>query len=281
MTEKLPLMLFGPEMVLFWAVSAFAIGACIGSFLNVCIWRIPRGESIVFPESHCPKCNHGLAWYENIPFFSWIVLRGRCRSCHEPISVRYLLVELLTAVMFAAAWLKIVKWHQPVWTFLPYAVMIMLVITTVFIDSRHFIIPDATTFPAMVFGLLFALFFPEYWWTESRLIAVCRAFGALLTGIMSFGVLSLFGRWVFKKEALGMGDVKYLGAVGACLGFFGMFYTVFFGSLFGSFLGLYYLLFRRRRRKSITFGPFLAFGTLVWIYFGEAILLWYLSFVKR
>jgi leader peptidase (prepilin peptidase)/N-methyltransferase len=277
MTEKLPFMLFGPEMVLFWAISVFAIGACIGSFLNVCIWRIPRGESIVFPESHCPKCGHGLAWYENIPFFSWLALRGRCRSCQEPISVRYLLVELMTALMFTAAWLKIAVWNQPVWYFFPYAAMIMLVITTIFIDIRHFIIPDATTVPAMAFGILFAVACPEYWWTDSRIIAVCRALGALVTGVGFFGILGLIGRFIFKKEALGMGDAKYLGAVGACLGFIPMFFTVFFGALFGSAFGLAHLVVRRRKRKSIVFGPFLAAGTLLWIYYGERILLWYLT----
>jgi leader peptidase (prepilin peptidase)/N-methyltransferase len=270
----------------------FFLGACVGSFLNVCIWRIPRGESINHPGSHCPNCDHAIKFYDNIPLISWLVLNGKCRNCSVPITSRYFFVELLTAVLFTVAGFKVMIDHQPLATLLLYFPVIMLLVTTTFIDIEHRIIPNKTTFPLMGWGIIISLMFPEIWQpsahmgtlfptfttTHPHLGAAIQSIGGGAISILGLQLFAVIGHKLFKKDIMGMGDVKYLGAIGASLGFFGSFFTLFFGALLGSIGGLLLKLHKKEDGGTpIPFGPYLALGTYIWMIFGLRILIWYFS----
>ncbi|MDR2850144.1 MAG: prepilin peptidase [Verrucomicrobiota bacterium] len=236
-------------MLLFAGFSTL-FGACVGSFLNVCIYRIPRDESVVRPRSHCPHCGTLIPWHLNIPVLSWFCLRGRCASCKGPIAFRYTLVELLTAMLFLAVFMK---WAAPAalsavpivqpllipvyWLFLG-----GLVLGT-FVDFEHFIIPDSVTVGGMAAGLVLSALVPEMhgqtaWWPALRESGAGLALGfGLLYAIGWLGTLA------FKREAMGFGDVKLLGAIGAFLGWKAVLFTVFVSSLLGGVAGLLLLAF--------------------------------------
>jgi len=262
-----------PELVRFWMISIFVLGTCIGSFLNVCIWRIPRGESVVNPPSRCPKCGHMIAWYENIPLFSWIFLLGRCSCCKEPISPRYFVVELSTGLLFSMIFLKIIAAEEPLERLGPYLLIAALSITTAFIDSECRIIPDKTTYTAMALSVLMAPFLPEAWGTSNRMLAPALAIAGLLLAGGLLTLVALFGHLIFKRDALGWGDVKFIAAAGACLGFGGALFAVFAGSVAGTIFGLgRNFVWSRKRKRPIAFGPFLAGGVFLWIFFGAWLL---------
>ncbi len=271
------------ELIPFWTVAIFILGSCIGSFLNVCIWRIPRGESIISPPSRCPKCGHAIAFYENIPLLSWLFLLGKCSGCRNPIPVRYFLVELMTGLLFAMLFIKVAALGEPLGLLAPFFAMAMLAVTTAFIDCELRIIPDETTYAGMGAGLVSAALFPEAFGAHSRLGAVgVAAFGlAVSGGFMALAAIG--GKAVFKREALGWGDVKYIAAVGCCLGVFAAAFTVLAGSVLGSIGGLLRAALSNRKgrfRRPIAFGPFLAAGAIVWMLFGERILNCYFNFVR-
>jgi leader peptidase (prepilin peptidase)/N-methyltransferase len=270
---------FSPDVMPVWHVMVFVLGACIGSFLNVCIWRIPRDESIVTAPSHCPKCGHGIAWYENIPLLSWVCLGGKCSKCKSPITFRYFFVELLTAVLFYILFYKVTLDHQPLSVLIVYYGMTMLIVTTIFIDIEHFLIPDKTTYPVILLGVAASLAFPDIWGSSTtRQMSLVLSMSGLLIGGGVMALLAIFGKMLFKVEALGWGDVKYIAATGACLGLKACFFTVFFGSLTGAAAGVGLLLFKRGSLKTaIPFGPFLAAGTFIWMFYGERLTLLYLQ----
>jgi leader peptidase (prepilin peptidase)/N-methyltransferase len=264
---------FVPQLMPFWYIMSFILGACIGSFLNVVIYRVPEGISLVSPPSHCPNCKKEIQWYQNIPLFSWLMLGGKCASCSCRIPVRYFLIELLTGVMFLLVFGKVVLYHEPLPVLIVYFAMTMLVVTTVFIDFEHQIIPDKTTYPAMILGLAAAAAFPIIWYTGSRWTAL---FESALCMLVSAGLLSLFaiiGSWIFKRDALGWGDVKYIAAAAACLGGKAAYFTLLFGAVTGSIVGIALMLRKKKNFKgTISFGPFLAAGTYCWILFDQKIL---------
>lgn len=271
-----------PELMRFWTLATFVLGTCIGSFLNVCIWRIPRGESIVSPPSRCPKCGHMIAWYENIPLFSWIFLLGRCSGCKAPISARYFIVELMTGLLFSLLFLKVALAGEPFERLAPFYLMASLAITTAFIDCELRIIPDKTTYPAMAAGLMMAIALPAAWGVESRLAAFLLSLTGLLVAGCVMAVISVLGRLVFKRDALGWGDVKYIAAVGASLGLVAPLFAVFAGSLTGAVFGIARILLdRRKRRRPIAFGPFLAFGVVLWMLFGAWLMRLYLDALRH
>ncbi|MFA7231295.1 MAG: prepilin peptidase [Victivallaceae bacterium] len=273
---------FEPDMLPLWQVMSFVLGTCMGSFLNVCIWRIPRGESIVTAPSHCPKCGHGIRWYENIPLLSWLCLRGKCSSCKAPITSRYFFVELLTGILFYILFLKVTLEGQPLTILFAYYGMTMLIVTTCFIDVEHRIIPDKTTYPAMLLGLAAAICFPETWNTASRLWAGAFSLTGLAVSGGALMLFAIFGKMLFRAEALGYGDVKYLAAVGACLGLSASFFTVLFGSLAGTVAGLMLVIVKKKGLKTaIPFGPFLAVGTFVWMVYGERLMSLYINLFQH
>ena len=249
-------------------VFMLAMGLAIGSFLNVCIYRLPRRESLMYPGSHCPVCNRSLAWFENLPLSSWLVLRGRCRTCRTPIPVQYPLVEAITAAVFVGAYF-IYGWTPFLAARLLFAcAMIVLFV----IDLQHRILPNAITLPGIVIGFILSFFLPPGW--RSSLV------GLLAGG----GVLFAIGESYYRLrgyEGLGMGDVKMLAMIGAFLGWPLMLVTLVLASFAGSAVGVGLLVSRRGDMKAaLPFGTFLAVGALVAAVAGDAFLAWYLTLYK-
>ena len=367
------------HFALFAVFSAF-FGACVGSFLNVCIWRIPRGESVVAPRSHCPHCGMLIPWHLNIPVLSWLLLRGRCASCKGPIAIRYMLVELLTATLFLAVFLKwvipddlgMLPLSHPA-LILVYWLFIGGLVLGTFIDFEHYILPDSVTVGGMVAGPLLSAALPvlhgcEVWWQGllMSLLGLAAGFG-LLWGIVELGKLAwgrkrerfdppqdftwcregksavlavgedtllwedIFSResdrlvvegaftvggkaartLVFyhdrlvldgadialgtlgkirgkadaitiPREAMGFGDVKLLGAIGAFLGWQAVLFTIFVSSLLGSVVGLLLIACRDTKTKKthvIPFGPYLAAAAVIWVFYGPALVTAFLRLV--
>jgi leader peptidase (prepilin peptidase)/N-methyltransferase len=240
-------------------------GAVIGSFLNVCIYRIPHRASIVLPASACPHCRHELSWYENIPILSWIVLRGRCRSCRAWIGARYPIVEAITAALFAGAW----WFYGPSILFASRIVFGCALIVLFAIDLEHKLLPNVITVPGIVVGFLFS-FFTEPGWIDS-LLGIAVGGGILL-------IVFYLWLWVRKIEALGMGDPKMLAMVGAFLGWKMTLLTLMLGSLIGSLVGAVLIVSKRGSLASqLPFGCFLALGAAVAATVGPGVLNWYLQ----
>ena len=249
----------GPAGIAFGAL----LGAMLGSFLNVCIlrWGAEPKESIVSPRSHCPRCGKGLAWYENVPIISWLLLRARCRGCGEPISVMYPLIELATA----AIWGYMVWRHGVSLEALRGAVFGTILLGIAMTDARQYIIPDEFTWGGLVIGLLFSL--------AGGLTGLGTA---ILGAAVGFGLLWLVGNvgtWVFKEDAMGGGDIKMMAMVGAFLGWQGVLLTVFLGALVGSLVFVPLML--AGQKKLVPFGIFLAVGAAITYEFATGILRWY------
>lgn len=244
----------------------FIFGLLWGSFANVVIYRLPKGESVVHPRSRCPGCLKLIAWYDNIPVFSWLFLRGRCRACKIKISWRYPVVELLTGTLFALIFYK----YGFSWSTLEYLVFAWSLIVVSFIDFDLMILPDVFTLSGIVIGLVGAALNPE------------RSFMDSLTGVLIGGgflwLVAYLYLLVRKEEGMGGGDIKLLGWIGAVLGWKAVPFVVLISSLTGAFVGLSLALRRQTGLKSvIPFGPYLALAALVYLLGGDRIGLWYIS----
>jgi leader peptidase (prepilin peptidase)/N-methyltransferase len=354
----------------FWAVVFFTVGCCIGSFLNVCIHRLPLGQSIVSPPSHCPHCQYAIPGYLNIPLLTWLMLRGRCRNCGAGISIRYFLVELLTGGAFLAAWLRFGEPSpgMPV----VYALLLAGLITASFIDLEHYIIPDEITKGGIVAGLFCSFLLPALHGQTAAaggliLSAVGAAAGAgVIYAVVRLGKL-LFGRQrvklppdarvlftedglvlpdgplpfeeifyrqsdtvvvdarrvemvdrcytdvvvrlspqrlrvgedefdpatvphleavaerlVLPREAMGLGDVKFMAAIGAFLGWQAIVFTLFASAVLGAVGGSLTLLARRGGgSRVIPYGPYIALAAVLWMFYGPELLTWWLRFMGR
>ena len=271
---------------------SFAFGACVASFLNVCIWRLPRNESVVRPASHCPKCNAPIAWYQNIPVLSYVALGGKCAKCRDPISMRYTVVELLGGILFLVAYLQWampaafgaapVAGLRPLFNFgcVPaYWLVFSGLILGSFIDLEHFYLPDRVTIGGMLLGVPASVLLPEFQLEKSWLDALCWSAAGL-----AFGFFFLWGMgWtfskIFKKDALGFGDVKLMGAVGAFFGPTAVLFVLIVSSLIGSLVGVV-LIIRGRARiggfTAVPYGPFIAVATLAWMFWGPRLVDFYL-----
>jgi len=254
-----------PTLYLYFSLLTFFGGACIGSFLNVCIYRIPRDESIVRPRSHCPQCGTMIAWHDNIPLISYLLLRGRCRHCHASISPRYTVVEALTAFLFIAIWLEY-GWS----TLTPiYMLVVSGLILGTFVDLEHMIIPDRVSIGGMLAGLMLSAAVPALHGEVRVLDGVMASLIGLVTGAGSLWLVAVLGKMAFKKDAMGFGDVKLLGAIGAFMGWEGVLFTVMLSSLAGSLVGLLFIFSGRHEWQSrIPYGPYLALGAVIWIIWG-------------
>ncbi|MBP1690551.1 MAG: type 4 prepilin peptidase 1, Aspartic peptidase, family [Deltaproteobacteria bacterium] len=242
----------------------FAFGAIIGSFLNVCIARLPDGRSIVRPPSHCPKCQSFLAWYDNVPILSYLVLGGRCRTCRVRISAIYPAVEVLTGALAVALFLRL----GPTLAFAGYFAFAAALVVITFIDLDHQLIPDVISLPGIVVGLAFSLVSPLVTPLDAAL------------GVLAGGGTLLAVAWLYKtfrgQEGMGGGDIKLLAMIGAFLGWQSIFVTLFVGSVIGSIIGVGLMLYQRADTKlAIPFGPFLAGGALVYLFWGDRILAFY------
>ena len=244
---------------------AFLFGLALGSFLNVCIYRIPLKKSIVHPPSSCPNCGAEIRFYDNIPVISYILLLGRCRQCHAPISFRYPLVELITGLLSAALFIKFGLSPNYILLFLFTASLIAIA----FIDLQHKIIPDVISLPGILVGVVFS-FFPS---------AGISPLEALIGVVGGGGFLFLVGTAFEKvtgREGMGGGDVKLLAMIGAWMGWKALPFIILISSLSGAVIGGVSLAASRQGVGSrIPFGPFLALGALVFLFFGDDIVLWF------
>lgn len=244
------------------------LGLIVGSFLNVCIYRLPRRESVNWPGSHCTVCNRPLSWYENVPIISWLVLRGRCRTCGERISVVYPLVELITGVLFVAGY-AIYGWTPMLAVRLAFACAMVVLFA---IDLRHHLLPNVITVPGIVIGFLLSLFLPPGW--KASLIGLIAGGGVLFA--IAEGYYRLRG-----VEGLGMGDVKMLSMIGAFLGWKLMLVTLILGSFAGSLIGVGVIALGRGGMKAaLPFGTFLAVGALTAAVVGDPLVDWYTGFYR-
>jgi leader peptidase (prepilin peptidase)/N-methyltransferase len=279
----------GIPPVLIYIISG-VFGAIIGSFLNVVIHRVPREESIVFPNSRCPSCGNTIAFYDNIPVLSYVILGGKCRGCSIRISPRYPAVELLTAILFV-----VVTWHDGPSVALPFdLIFTTAIVALVFIDAEHMILPNVITYPGIVFAVLARLAIPLLSGTPhfddvpslmhgtfgGLPIWAVSLVGALLGALIGGGSLWLMG-WTWEKlrgvEAMGLGDVKMMFMVGAYLGWRLTILTIFVGVLSGSLIGIV-LMARQRERDMqmlLPFGVFLGLGSIAALLFGAQIAEWY------
>lgn len=277
---------------LFGYIFIFLIGTLIGSFLNVVIHRVPLEQSVVFPNSACPKCKNSLKFYDNIPVLSWLILGGKCRNCKSAIAWRYPAVEILTGVVFTLTF-----WEIGFTAFLPAAlIFVSAMIALIFIDAEHMILPNVINFPLLAFALIVRIVYPLFFganyfadvqhyplnlfnqlpvWLVSLLGAV---FGALVGG----GSLWLVGE-IWKRlrgvEAMGLGDVKMLFAVGAFLGWRLTLLTIFLGAMSGAIIGIFVIARQKDKdlQTQIPFGIFLGIGSILSLLFGEQLIVWYLD----
>ncbi len=281
---------------------SFWLGACIASFLNVVIWRVPRGESIVSPPSHCPKCGSSIRWWHNIPILSWLALRGKCENCRAPISPRYILVEMLGGVLFLAAFLLVVLrgagWFSVLdcgiagdaAAVLVLWIWISLMIAGSFIDFDHQLLPDFTTVGGMVLGLAFSLV-QAAWLAcavggrgrDAAWIPLAWSLAGLVFGFGLLWLVRWLGSKAFRREAMGMGDVFLMGAVGALFGPVAVLVTLILSSVFGSVVGIGMILLSKTKLGkfvAIPYGPYICMGCLAWMFRGPEMIEWYLNLFR-
>lgn len=255
------------------AILVFIFGIIIGSFLNVCIGRIPIGESVVTPPSHCPKCKASIAFYDNLPLLSYLLLGGKCRACHEPISPRYLIVELFTGLLVVALYSRFGLSYTFVVSFIFAAALIVIS----FIDLDVRIVPDVISLPGIVIGLLTSVigfFFPETF-------EVIPTPLSSLIGVLVGGGFLLATAWIYEKvtgvDGMGGGDIKLLAMIGAFLGWQSIPLTLFIASVLGSVIGVGLMVATGAgRRLALPFAPFLCSGALIYLFYGEALIRFYL-----
>jgi leader peptidase (prepilin peptidase)/N-methyltransferase len=246
-------------------IGSFALGTIVGSFANVCIHRLPKGESVVSPPSRCPRCGALIRPWDNVPVLSFLLLRGRCRRCRAPISARYPIVEAANGL----AWLALAWRGGPT----PRTGLSMLLVTAfvvlALVDLEHQKLPDVITLPGVALGLA-ASFLP------GSPVAPLNAAASAIGGYAMFALVAKAAERLYGREALGQGDWKMTAMLGAVFGWQGMLLAVFVGSLAGSIVGISLILLGRTSRETpIPFGTFLALGALVVVFSGEPLIAWY------
>src|SRR5210317_431209 len=257
----------------FLLAAIFVLGAIIGSFLNVCIYRIPEGLSVVKPRSRCPHCETPIHWYHNIPILSWLLLKVRCAYCAAEVSMRYLWVEALTGSLFSLFFYRF-AFH---YVTLVALVLVAVLVVITFIDLDHQIIPDVISLPGIPIGFLCSFLVPWVSW-QASLLGILLGGGSLLAIALGYELLT-------GKEGMGFGDVKLLAMLGAVLGWTSIFPIIFIGSTLGTLVGVPLMLFKKADSKlAIPFGPFLAAGALLHLFFiqhTDPLMRWYASMLQQ
>lgn len=239
---------------------AFVFGAAIGSFLNVCIYRIPLKVSIISPGSRCPACQHPLRLYDNLPIVSYLWLKGKCRDCGAKISWRYPVVELLTAVLAVMLFIKFGFTLK----FLAHFLFVSALLVVTFIDLDHQIIPDVITLPGIPLFFLAAVFICRIHWLEALL-------GLLIGGGVLFTIAVLY-ELIAKREGMGGGDIKLLAMIGAFFGWKSLLFVLLCSSLLGAIVGLTTILIKKQNmRYAVPFGPFLSAAAIAYIFWGDGV----------
>lgn len=243
---------------------AAVVGAAIGSFLNVCVYRLPRDLSLVRPGSACPACNTPIRWHDNVPVLGWLLLGGRCRACRARISARYPLVEFAVALLWVGA---VLMWGATL-AALSGAVFLTLLLGIALTDAEHYIIPDEFTLGGLVLGIAFG--------AATSLPALLASVLGAAVGFVVLWAVAWLGAKAFRKEAMGGGDIKMMAMAGAFLGWQGALLTIFLGALAGTVLFAPYAL---KTGKLVPFGIFLAVGAAAALFFGDPLLAWYGRFL--
>ena len=283
-----------PDLIpwyIFMVLLSFTWGACIGSFLNVCIYRIPRELSVIKPRSFCPHCKKQIAWYHNIPVLSFLLLGGKCRYCGARISPRYFFVELVVGILFVLVWIKYHPLMVPrplgltVITHLGLIPIYWLVISGLTlgtcVDIEHLIIPDRVTLGGIAVGILCSVAVPELHGQSTRLLALLWSLAGAAVGWTVLWFISVIGRLIFHKDAMGFGDVKLLAAVGAFFGITSVFFTLLVSSLVGSIAGIGLVIVHKRKMQSrIPYGPFIALAAVIWMLWGPSLWGFYLRLIS-
>lgn len=254
------------QYIIVEAIIVFLFGLFFGSFANVCIYRLPRNESIVFPSSHCPCCNTPIHWYDNIPVISFIILTGKCRSCKAAISWRYPLVEMLTGILFLAMFLR----YRFTFLFWIYALVSLVLIIMTFIDLKEQIIPDELSYGLMAVGTLCSFFNRElYLQIIFYFPPALNRLVASYVGLLAGGGILYFIAWI-SGGGMGGGDIKLAAGLGTFLGWENTLVMLGLSFFFGGVIGAALLLSGRKKRKDpIPFGPFIALATIIVLLFGE------------
>ncbi len=256
-----------PSQLIPLAVTLF--GACVGSFLNVCIYRIPLQKSVVCPSSSCPKCGHRIRWWENVPVLSWMALRAKCSACGSRIAWRYPAVEALSAIAALALWSKFGLTLDMGF----YFIMVCALIVVTFIDLDHQIIPDVITLPGIALGFGSSFFLSTISWNESLL--------GILAGGGSLYAIALLYYWSSGKEGMGGGDIKLLAMIGAFMGWLAVLSIIFLSALMGSIAGGIMLAAKKHRPDmTIPYGPFLSVAAVVYLFWGRQLLQIYMKLIS-
>jgi leader peptidase (prepilin peptidase)/N-methyltransferase len=248
----------------------FIFGMCTGSFVNVCIYRLPASKSIIDPRrSICPNCGSIIRFYDNIPVLSYLWLKGRCRNCNKPISFRYPLVEIISGVFALCTFLK----FGPTLEALVYFAFITALVVITFIDIDHQIIPDLITIPGIPVCFLASFALPSITYKES------------LLGLFAGGGSLLLVGWIYylikRAEGMGGGDIKLMAMIGAMVGWKGVLFTIFVSSLVGTLVGITIMLRTKKGMKiAVPFGPFLSIGAMTYIFFGPGLIFWYFNLLR-
>lgn len=244
-------------------------GAIVGSFLNVCIYRLPRDKSIIVPNSYCPDCKKPIKFYDNIPILSYIILCGRCRHCNAKISIRYPIVEFITALLF----LFLFKTNGLSIEFFVMIFFVSLLVVISFIDLEFQIIPDVLSIGGLIIGLILSFFRQNFGFFDAL-------FGVVLGGGVLFAIA--FGYQLIRKiEGMGGGDIKLIGMIGAYYGIKGVIFTIITGSLFGIIVGIPAMLIKGKDSKyAIPFGPFLSLGAVMYIFYGKILVVAFLNILR-
>jgi len=251
-----------PEI--FIRFSFLIYGLCVGSFLNVCIYRIPLSLSLIKPGSSCPNCKTPIKFYDNIPVLGYLVLLGKCRACKHPISCRYPLIEIITGLLWLFCYLK---FDISMECFV-YIIFLSTLLVITFIDIDHRIIPDKISLPGIPFFFIGALFIPDMGYKNS-LFGILLGGGSLLLIAEAYSLIT-------RQEGMGGGDIKLLAMIGALIGWKGVFFTIFASSAIGTIVGITVMIITRNYMKlAVPFGPFLSFGAFLYVFFGEDIIMWY------
>jgi len=261
-------------MSVFWLVVTFILGAMAGSFLNVVIYRLPREKSLIRPRrSYCPACHESIAWYDNIPLVSWFALRGQCRHCGSLISPRYVIVEAMTALLFAATyWLTSAR-GEPVGVTVVYCVVTGALLAASCMDLELRIIPDSITIGGILMAPIFSVAVPALhdapafgrhyvlFERDPLLGPLAACFVGMIVGAGLTAISGMAGRFLFRREAMGLGDVKFMAALGGILGWQQILLVFFLAALIGAAVGLIHLL--RTREHHMPFGPFLSAAAVI------------------
>lgn len=250
---------------IFYLIFIILFGAALGSFFNVCIYRIPNKKSIIFPSSFCPVCKNKIKPVHNIPIISFLVLRGKCAECSTKIHWHYFLVELLTPLLFVVLFFRFGSFTSLI--FWKYCIFFSVGLIIIFIDLFHKLIPDVLSLPLLIVGLLFSIF-------RKNDIAFLNSLIGANVGFIIFLAIAYLFKLILKKDSLGGGDIKLIAAIGSMTGFYGIIFTIFISSAIAL---ITMILIRHDHKNEFPFGPFLMIGAFIYVIFGNTLITSYLS----